>query len=348
MKRKYTVRENVTVKQAIEQMEKELIKAVVIVDDNDIVMGLFTNGDMRSFFLSGGKLSQNICEAMNKNPILYSSEEEVNFERKKIKRIIYPIVDAEKKLVSIIDFESNSDSRNISEILNEVPLVIMAGGKGTRLQPYTKILPKPLIPVGDYTITERIIDGFLKYGCNKVFMILNHKSSMIKAYMNDLDKTYDLEFLKEEDFFGTAGGLRLLKGKVDSTFFLSNCDVLINADYECIYKTHKEKGNKITFVCSMKDIEIPYGVVETNANGAIVDLNEKPGFSFLVNTGLYMLEPEVIDDIKDGEFIHMPDLAKRYIEKGEKVGVFPISDKSWMDMGQLSELEDMKYRLGVQ
>lgn len=348
MNRKYMVREEVTVKQAIEQMEKELIKAVVVVDDNDYVKGLFSNGDMRSFFLSGGKLSQNICDAMNKNPVLYSSKEEIDIERKKIKRILYPIVDENKKLLSVLDFEVDENGGNVSDILRNVPLVIMAGGKGTRLQPYTKILPKPLIPIGDYTITERIIDEFQKYGCNKVFMILNHKANMIKAYMNDLVKSYKIDFLEEEEFLGTAGGLKLLNGKINSTFFLSNCDVLINADFECIYKTHKEKKNKITFVCSMKGIEIPYGVVETNSTGAVVDLTEKPGFSFLVNTGLYMLEPEVIEDIKDGEFIHMPDLAKRYIEKGEKVGVFPISDKAWMDMGQLSELEDMKYRLGVQ
>ena len=138
-----------------------------------------------------------------------------------------------------------------------------------------------------------------------------------------------------------------IRDRVHTTFFLSNCDILVDADLECIYKTHKSKGNKITFVCSMKDVVIPYGVVETNEDGRVTQMKEKPGFSFLVNTGLYMVEPEVIDDIENGEFIHLPDLAQRYLNWGEKVGVFPISEKEWMDMGQFNEMENMMKNLGL-
>jgi NDP-sugar pyrophosphorylase family protein len=97
----------------------------------------------------------------------------------------------------------------------------------------------------------------------------------------------------------------------------------------------------------MKDFVIPYGVVETDGDGHITEMREKPEFSFLINSGIYMLEPEVLDDIGDGEFLHLPDLAKRYIEKGERVGVFPISEKAWLDMGQFSEMEHMKKELGI-
>lgn len=337
---KYLVDETYTIKQTIEKMEQELIKAVLIVNERRQVQGLFSNGDMRKFFLRGGNLSENITYAMNKTPRLYKSFEEVEEEKKTKIRIIYPIIDSNKVVIDIIDDEADKIVSACSA-LKDVPLVIQAGGKGTRLYPYTKILPKPLIPIGDITITERIINSFTKYGCNKVFMILNYKANMIKAYMSELDKSYDLDYVTETEFLGTAGGLKLLKDKINTTFFLSNCDILVDADFECIYKTHKAKGNKITFVCSMKDVVIPYGVVKTDKDGFITEMNEKPDFSFLINTGLYMIEPEVLNDIKDGEFIHLPDLAQRYINSGEKVGVFPVSEKSWLDMGQFSEMENM-------
>lgn len=347
MQKRYIVDEQITVKAAIEKMVQEQIKAVIVVDEGNIVSGLFSNGDMRNFFLRGGSLSANICEAMNRTPRLFYSEDEVYEEKKTQPRVIYPIVDSERRIIEVLDFANINQNGKVNDSLASIPLVIMAGGKGTRLYPYTKILPKPLIPIGDITITERIIQSFQRYGCREVIMILKHKANMIKAYMAELDKEYKIEFAEEEEFLGTAGGLKLIRNRINTSFFLSNCDILINADLECIYKTHKAKKNKITFVCSMKDMTIPYGVVETKEDGAITQIREKPAFSFLVNTGLYVLEPDVIDDMKDGERIDLPDLAKRYLERGEKVGVFPISEKEWMDMGQFNEMEDMMKNLGL-
>lgn len=333
-----------SVKEVIAFMEEQKRKAVIVTDENQYVLGLFTLGDMRHFFLNNGNLTMPITDAMNKNPILFASEFEAELERKKRKLIIYPIVDSEGKLLGVLDEEF---AEGVSNALENVPVVIMAGGKGTRLYPYTKILPKALIPIGEYTITERIINSFRKFGCKDYYMILKHKASMIKSYYSELEKDYNINFEQETEFLGTGGGLIYLKGKIDKTFFVSNCDILINADMECIYKTHKMNGNKITFVCAMKDVKIPYGVVETNTDGEIVSFKEKPQFSFLTNTGLYVIEPEVLDDLKDNEFIHLPDIAKRYMEKGEKIGVFPVSEKAWMDMGQFSEMESMIKELGV-
>lgn len=347
MRDKYIVNTQITVKEAIEKMVQERVKAVVVVDAEGRVEGLFSNGDMRNFFLKGGSLSASICEAMNRNPRLFASANEVTEERKSLNRVIYPIVDSNKSVIDVLDYENNNPNAKVNDSLADIPLVIMAGGKGTRLYPYTKILPKPLIPIGDVTITERIIHSFQRYGCREVIMVLNHKANMIKAYMADLNKDYEIEFAEEEEFLGTAGGLKLIRNRLHTAFFLSNCDILVDADLECIYKTHKIKGNKITFVCSMKDVTIPYGVVETKEDGTITKFKEKPGFSFLVNTGLYMIEPEVIDDIKEGEYIHLPELAQRLLDRGEKVGVFPISEKAWMDMGQFSEMENMIKNLGL-
>lgn len=342
---KYVIDQNYTIEMTIDKMEKELIKGVIVVNDDRKVVGLFTNGDMRAYFLRNGQLSDNITMAMNKNPKLFYSESEIYEERKERIRLIYPIVDEAKHLVRVVDFENLGGSYNDS--LKDIPLVIMAGGKGTRLYPYTKILPKPLMPIGDETITERIIASFTRFGCKKVIMILNYKSSMIRSYLDEVKKDYDIEYVEEDEFLGTGGGLRLIKDKVKSRFFLSNCDILIDTDFSSIVRNHIKSDNKITFVCSMKNVVIPYGVVRTDSDGYITEMKEKPDYSFMVNTGLYLLEPEVIDSIKENEFIHLPDLAKRLIDAGEKVGAYPVSERSWMDMGQFSEMEDMKRRLGI-
>jgi len=344
---KYIISEDYTVKAAIKKMEDELVKAVVIVDSDNRVTGLFSNGDMRKFFLRGGLLSENISDAMNKNPKLYSSRQEAEEERKSFIRVIYPIVDDKLHLIDVIDYEQMNPYEKVNDSLADIPLVIMAGGKGTRLYPYTEVLPKPLIPIGEMTITERIIHSFERYGCRKVSMILNYKSNIIKAYMSEIEKNYEIDFFQENEFLGTAGGLRLLKDKLNSTFFLSNCDVLINADLASIHRNHKKLNNLITFVCSVKNVVIPYGVIETDNDGYITRINEKPDFSFMVNTGIYMIEPEALEYINENEFIHLPDLAKRIMDNNGRVGVFPISEKSWLDMGQLNTLEDMKNALNI-
>lgn len=221
----------------------------------------------------------------------------------------------------------------------------MAGGLGTRLHPYTKILPKPLIPIGEIPIVEHIINRFYIYGCRDFFLVVNHKKNMIKAYFYELDKDYKVSYADEEKPLGTGGGLSLLRGIINSTFILTNCDILIEEDYEKIYTFHKKEKNFITMVCSLKKIIIPYGVVEIGQNGEIKTMKEKPELSFLTNTGMYIVEPRVIDELEDNQPIGFPDIIEKYKQAGEKIGVYPIGENNWLDMGQLDAMEEMRKRL---
>lgn len=348
MLEQYKINSSYSVKEAIQRMEDYGIPVVFILGDNEILEGIFTLGDMRKFILQNGTLTVSIQEAMNPNPVLFSSLKEAEKAKEEKKMQVYPIVDQKHRLIDALferDWDGHDSEKVINDSLADVPLVIMAGGKGTRLHPYTKVLPKALIPIGDLTITERIINRFAQYGCKDVFLILNHKSNMIKSYFNELETDYKVHYIEENTFLGTGGGLQLLKGKIQSTFILSNCDVLINDDLECIYRTHVMKKNKITFVCAMKSLPISYGVVETDTDGNIIRLKEKPEVSFLTNTGVYVIEPEVIDQIASGEYIDFPDIAQRCINEGSTVGVFPVSEKSWLDMGKFNEMEEMTKRL---
>lgn len=344
---KYIISPETTVLDAIKAIDAGGKKVVFICAPGKKLLGIFTDGDMRRYILKNGDLSLPVSNAMNYTPVVFHSFEEARQKMQDERMVVYPIVDEDNKITNALFWNENPEQEAVSNELKDVPLVIMAGGKGTRLYPFTKILPKPLIPIGDYTISERIINNFVNYGCREVFFILNYKANMIKSYYSDLEKKYSVTYCEEKEFLGTGGGLSLLKGKITGTFFVSNCDVIVNADLECILKTHREQKNKITFICAMKNHEIPYGVIDLDENGRVKRMVEKPSFSFLTNTGVYVLEPEVIDKLKDDEFIHLPDIAQKYLDEGENVGIFPISEKSWLDMGQFNEMETMMKSLGV-
>ena len=139
----------------------------------------------------------------------------------------------------------------------------------------------------------------------------------------------------------------MLKDKIKDTFFLSNCDILIEGDYTEMLRHHKEQKAKITLITSLKHYAIPYGVIELNDESSLVRMNEKPEYNFLVNTGMYILEPTVIEDVPEDTFFHITELINNYIEKGERIAVYPVSEEAWMDMGQFKEMEIMLERLGI-
>lgn len=341
MIKQIAVKPDMTLRDAVNYVDIETEKVICIVDDNQILLGIFTSGDLRRYAIASGDMSAKIGNVMNKTPIVCTKVQEAKKIMIEKKLVAVPIVNDQGVLKDVIVTQNKQDNEVINNALDNIPLVMMAGGKGTRLYPYTKILPKALIPIGETTISERIIKNFRKYGCKKVYFVLNYRAGMIKAYYQDIVSDYEVSFVEEEIFLGTGGGIKLLENKIRNTFIVTNCDILVNADFECALKTHKYNKNIMTLICAIKDIEIPYGVVNTDESGFIKEIIEKPDFSFLTNTGVYILEPEIFSYIQVNEFIHLPEIAKRCIEKGLNVGVFPVSSKAWLDMGEFSEMEKM-------
>lgn len=344
----YLAKIDTTIVEAMQKIDKNAHGLIFIVDENNKLLGCVTDGDIRRWLIKTGDLSATVDQFMMKNPkYVYSSEKKKVKDdiMEKYKIHILPILDKNFVISDIIIDNYTPEIK--SDVLADVPLVIMAGGKGTRLYPYTQILPKPLIPIGDKTITELIIDRFQKYGCRTIDMIVNYKKHFIESYFQDSEIPYDIGFVEEEEFCGTGGGLKLLEGRYDSTFILSNCDILIDDDYAEIVKHHKENDNIVTMVCAVKKVQIPYGTIEMDSEGKPIALTEKPEVSFMTNTGLYVLEPEFLDRIPKDTFIHITDVIQKCMDDGENVGVYPISEDSWMDMGQLEEMERMKRKLSV-
>lgn len=342
------INEKYTVRQSMKKMD-DTGKRILLVEDEDKLKGVITDGDIRRWILKNGDLNVSSTVIINYNPV-YITENDRNIavELMKKKNInSLPVVDNKGKIISVVSWNDFESEDIIKKPQLDLPVVIMAGGLGTRLYPYTKILPKPLIPIGDIPIVERIINKFKDFGCKEFYLTVNHKKNMIKSYFGELDKDYELGYLEEDKPLGTGGSLYLLKGKINKTFFVSNCDILIDADYESIYKYHKESKNLITMICAVKNLTIPYGVINLNENGEIDNMVEKPEFSFITNTGMYLVEPEVLDSIEDNKFMGFPDIIEKNRNSGEKIGVYPITEKCWMDMGQIDEMQEMIRKLEV-
>ena len=341
---RYLISPSVTVLEAMSFIDVGA-KGIAFVCSGERVQAVVTDGDIRRYILHGGDLHANVLTMANRDFKYLSEHEEVSSEvLAKIKGDYkaLPVLDSSGALQSIV-FSDETALRKRPDL--QIPVVIMAGGKGTRLYPYTKVLPKPLIPIGDLPITMHIIQRFGKYGCNRFMMVVNHQKELIKAYYADPEIPYDIDFADEGEPLGTAGGLKLLEGKIDSTFFLTNCDILVDADYQKIYQHHKQAGNVITVVCAVKNIIIPYGTIQLDDNGQISRMVEKPTLSHLVNTGCYIIEPEVLEMIPAGTFIHMPEVIQMCMDEGMAVGVYPISEEQWQDMGQIDEMEKMNKKI---
>lgn len=329
--------------EAMELLDRLAKKVLFIAGDGKLIAAI-TDGDIRRWILKKGNLEAKVKDIANYQPAYLFVKDRVKAKEFMLTHSLeaLPIVDDNMRIVSIL-FWDNEIITNQKKI--NTPVVIMAGGQGTRLHPFTKILPKPLIPIGEIPIVEHIINRFYQAGSKEFYLIVNHKRNMIKAYFNENIRDYQITYVNEEKPLGTGGGLSLLKGQIHETFILSNCDILIDEDYEKILSFHIEKKNLITMVCSLKRIKIPYGVVDIDETGEIEKMTEKPEFSFFTNTGMYIVEPQIIDALVENVPIDFPDIIKLHKEKGCKVGVYPISEHAWMDMGQFDELDEMKRRL---
>lgn len=339
----YIVSEETSLRDTMQVIDKNA-SGIAFVCKDGAFLATVTDGDVRRSLMKGTAMEAPVREIANYHPIyLYQKESPKAMSLMKEKSItVLPILDEEKHIADIKFLLKDTAlvERNL-----KTPVVIMAGGKGTRLKPYTDILPKPLIPIGDKTITEHIMEHFGRFGCSEFYMIVNYKKQFIKAYFLESDER--VHFVEEEEFLGTGGGIALVGEDIKETFFLTNCDILLEADYGAILKRHKDQHNIITIVCAEKKMVLPYGTVEIDGEGQVVQFKEKPGFQFHTNTGFYVIEPEFLKKIPPDTYINITEIIENCMRDGEKVGTYLVDEDSWMDMGQLEELEKMKAKMGL-
>lgn len=216
--------------------------------------------------------------------------------------------------------------------------IILAGGKGTRLKPYTISFPKPLVPIGDYPILEIIIRQLASFGFDRVTISTGHLAELIEAYFGDGSRWgVKIEYVREYTPLNTAGALRLVQGCEDN-FLVMNGDVLTTLDYGKLLGLHTEKGVKATIAAKTRESKIDFGVLKLDGEDFLSEYIEKPVYTFSVSMGVYVLSKEVRDLIRDGESIGMPDLLLRLKDSGEKVYCHR-SDCYWLDIGRIDDYE---------
>ena len=332
----------ISVKDAMERLDSTAEKVLLVVDEKERLLGSLTDGDIRRHILKNKSITESIEDVFNTQPFFVYERDYNKAELKQLfatyKLNLIPILDKESVVKNYVTW-GEMFGNNIAKKRKcvDAPVVIMAGGKGTRLEPFTKVLPKPLIPVGDKTIVDHIIERFCEYGINKFYFTINYMAKIIRAYFEEKVHDYSVGFAQEEEFRGTAGSLKLLRDQLTTPFFVSNCDILIEADYSDIYEFHLQNNYDITLVAAAKQFHIPYGICELNGNGSLKKIKEKPQYNFLVNTGLYVLKPESLSLIPDQGIFHITHLMEKIQSKGGHVGVYPVSDNSWIDVGQWTE-----------
>ncbi len=339
--KKLIVKDNVNLKETLKRMDEGAEKILFVVNKNNLIKGVITDGDIRRHFLHHGTLNANVSQIYN-TKFMYAKN---GYKKKDIKKLmlekkieVLPVIDNSGRIIDALSWaDVFGSSSSFAGDSVSVPVVIMAGGRGERLAPFTKILPKALIPIGEKPIIEIIMDKFNSCGVKKFYVTINHKGEMVKVYFESTPKPYAIEYIKESDFLGTAGSLKLLPSKIEDTFIVSNCDIIVTADYRDLLEFHAKNKNLLTVVGSIQHYRIPYGILHFKKEGRIKNIQEKPEFDFTVNTGVYVLSKKAIDFIPKNKRFDMTDLIGKLIKNKKKVGVYPISEKSYMDTGQWEE-----------
>lgn len=338
MKKNLNIQTHISIKNTFKKLNKTAEGCLFVLDNNDKFIGTITDGDCRRALLSGKNLNSSIKNVYNKNPHkLY----EKNINKNKLKNIfiknkidLIPIINQKNKLVNYVKLSDSIKKTKIQKKFSkkENSVIIMAGGLGKRMLPFTSILPKPLLPLKDQTVIEKIIQNFVEQKFRSFWLSINYKSKIIRSFFDELKPSYKVNFIEERKPMGTIGAINLIKNKLTNDFFVCNCDTICNPNFSEVLKFHKNSQNILTIVASSKKISIPYGVCEIDKKGNFLKINEKPTKKFIINTGMYLINKKVFKYLNNKK-TDIDTLIKTLKINNEKIGVFPSLEKEWFDVG---------------
>jgi len=335
-----------TLAETIARIDRSGLQVVLVVDADGRLLGIVTDGDIRRAILAGMSLDAEIGGSMNRSPRTLpdtTPRSEVLAFMRRLKIHQVPLVDASGRLAGL---ELLDELIGAAELPNWV--VLMAGGRGSRLRPLTEVCPKPLLPVGGKPILEHIVEAFVEEGFRNFYLSVNYKAEMIVEHFGSGERWgVRIDYLREERPLGTAGSLALLPRRPGHPFIVMNGDLLTKTNFAAILEFHARHRGLATMAVREYDVQIPYGVVtidngkvtriDESSGAPIVSIDEKPIQHFYVNAGIYVLNPEVVDYVPAGAAIDMPALFDRLRRDGPTMA-YPLSEY-WVDIGRQDELE---------
>ena len=333
-----------TIKEVLNLINNIGLRANVlfVVGEDGRLRGSVTDGDIRRALLKDVSIDDNISEAMNPS-CQYLVEGNITngiFQELRQKNMSFvPVVDADKKLVNILDLEE-------IEYIIPAETVLMAGGRGTRMLPLTQDTPKPLLKVGDKPIIEHNIDRLIKFGVNRIHICVNYLGYKIQDYFKDgAAKGIKINYLCEAEPLGTIGALSLLEDLQHDTVLLMNSDLLTNIDFGNLYEEFIKSEADLAVASIPYHVDLPYAVMELS-DDSIISLEEKPRYTYFANAGIYLMKKELLEYIPKAAFYNSTDLVEQAIVRRKKVINFPILGY-WLDIGRMSDYskaqEDIKY-----
>ncbi|MHB8972342.1 MAG: sugar phosphate nucleotidyltransferase [Pirellulaceae bacterium] len=332
------VSRSMTLLQAVKRMDEVRCKLLLVMEEGRYI-GLVSIGDVQRAIIRNLALNEPVGAVLRSDVVVCEegdSESKVRAEMLRCRAAFMPLLSADGTLKDVVFWEDvfSGQASSSKKCALGLPVVIMAGGAGARLRPLTNILPKPLLPYGEKTIIETIMDRFIQVGCNKFYLSLNYKAALIRHYFAELQDTpYEITIFEEENPLGTAGSLSLIADSLTTPFIVSNCDILIEQDFEDVWEYHRTNRNELTIVAALKHVVLAYGSLITGEDGLLRELSEKPEWVFKINSGVYILEPHLLSMIPSKTFHNMTDLIDGVVARGGRVGVFPVSERSWTDIG---------------
>ena len=307
----------------------------LIVNKKKKLIGTIVDGDIRRALLNNENLNSKVVHSMNKNPITIENIKNINKIKKKIdqEQLSIPVVDKVGRVKDLLVYDKNYGIKKDNIVF------IPAGGEGKRLRPLTYKKPKPLIMIGKKSIIENIIGNLKKQGLVNFFIALNYKAELVKEELSKIDGI-QLNFIKEKKQLGTAGALKLISKLNEKPIVVINSDLFTDLDINIMLQYHKRSKSKLTVAVTRFQLNVPYGVVKIK-NNHIQNINEKPRESFLINAGIYILEPELIRFIRPNTKFDMTSLLNILIKKRIKISAFHLLEQ-WVDIGKKSDLEKVK------
>ena len=331
-----------SIRQVAEIIDRLTLKTVYITSSKNKLLGSVTDGDLRRAIINGISLDQNISRIMNPNPkfILRGQGDDVAawdlMKRLNLKTV--PIVDEQMSIVNILPIKQ---AQSTSALNN--PVIIMAGGFGSRLMPLTKDTPKPMLKIAGKPILERVIDNFISQGFSEFYISVYYLSNQIKDYFGDgHSKGVQIHYLEEDQPMGTGGCLSLLpKPLSTSPHIIANGDILSTIDYRALIQFHKSNGAIATMATRNYEIKVPFGVIESDGT-QLLGIKEKPTFDVMINAGIYLLDPEIISTLDNRE-IQITNIFSSLLAQNKSVHCFPLVE-SWADVGHHDDFQNAQLR----
>lgn len=332
----HTIIQNITLLEALSRICDLAPEPLVlfVVDNNERMVGTLTDGDSRRALIGGASINDTVDKVMHRNFNHMKVEELDDVKelkrQKELKMKLVPVLDKEKHIVEIINFE-------VVKTRLPIDAVLMAGGKGERLRPLTEKTPKPLLPVGDKAIIDHNIDRLISYGVKHINVTVNYLGEQLEEHFMEPRGEVKVDTIREPKYLGTIGSIRFVKEFYNDTILVMNSDLFTNINYEDFYLHFKEHDAEMSVAAIPYNVSIPYGILDLDGRN-IQGLLEKPKYTYYANAGIYLIKLRVLDEIPEDTFFNATDLVEKLITEGKKVIRYPLNG-TWIDIGNPQEYQ---------